>query len=90
MGVDERASEIRRIMSRWARLQEQMAPVDERLAVLVEEIPAAKALTTVPGVSVVCAASIVAEMGDPESYVSPRQVLKLAGMNLAGKQSGVR
>jgi len=89
VGLEARASEIRRIMSRWTRLQEHMATVDERLASLVEEIPAAKALTTVPGVSVVCAASIVAELGDPASYVSPRQVLKLAGMNLAGKQSGV-
>ena len=31
----------------------------------------------------------MAELGGPTSYVSPRQVLKLAGMNLAGKQSGV-
>jgi len=89
VGLEARASEIGRIMTRWTLLQEHMATVDERLAVLVEEIPSAKALTTVPDVSVVCAATIVAELGDPESYVSPRQVLKLAGMNLAGKQSGV-
>jgi transposase len=89
VGLEARASEIRRIMTRWTLLQEHMAAVDKRLAALVDEIPAAKALTTVPGVSVVCATSIVAELGDPGSYVSPRQVLKLAGMNLAGKQSGV-
>ncbi len=51
-------------------------------------MPAVAALTTVPGVSVVCAATLVAELGTPASYVSPRQVLKLAGMNLAGKEDG--
>jgi transposase len=89
VGLEARASEIRRLMTRWALLQAHLAAVDERLATLVDAIPAAKALTTVPGVSVVCAATLVAELGDPMSYVSPRQVLKLAGMNLAGKQSGI-
>lgn len=48
----------------------------------------AKALTTVPGIGVVAAASIVAELVTPDSYESPRQVLKLAGKNLASKASG--
>jgi transposase len=61
---------------------------DLRLAELIESYPGAKAPTTVPGVSVVCAATLVAELGSPESYVAPRQVLKLAGMNLAGRESG--
>jgi transposase len=39
-------------------------------------------------VSVVCTATLVAELGTPETYESPRQVLKLAGMNLARKESG--
>ncbi|HEU4589245.1 MAG TPA: transposase [Gemmatimonadales bacterium] len=47
----------------------------------------AKALTSARGIGVV-AASIVAEFGTPGSYESPRQVLKLAGMNLAGPPSG--
>ncbi len=42
-----------------------------------------------PGIDVVCAATILAEVGNPHDYVSPRQMLKLAGMNLARKESGV-
>jgi len=38
---------------------------------------------------VVCTATIVAELGDPHAYVSPRQVLKPAGMHLARKASGI-
>ncbi len=83
-----RRAEIARTLQRWDVVREQMAAVDARLAELVAQLPAAMALTTVPEVSVVCAATLVAELGTPESYRSPRQVLKLAGMNLAGRESG--
>jgi hypothetical protein len=42
-----------------------------------------------PEVSVVCAATLLAELGTPETFQSARQVLKLAGMNLAGRSSGM-
>ena len=83
-----RRAEIHRLLARWDLLRRQLQEIDTRLALLVEQHPAARALTTVPGVSVVCAATLVAELGTPETYESPRQVLKLAGMNLAGKESG--
>ena len=35
-----------------------------------------------------CAATLVAELGSPETHVSLRQVLNLAEMNLAKKESG--
>ncbi len=83
VGAEGRRAEIQRLLHRWALVREHMAQVEARLAELVERTPAARALTTVPGVSVVCAATIVAEVGDPSWYEAPRQVLKLAGMNLA-------
>jgi transposase len=43
----------------------------------------------VPEVSAVSAATIVAELGTPADFQHPRQVLKLAGMNLTGRQSGL-
>lgn len=58
------------------------------LAVLVDAHPGAKALLTMPGVGFVVAAALVSEIGTPETFSSPRQVLKLAGMNLAGESSG--
>lgn len=87
-GTDGRRAEIQRLLARWALLREQLDQVDARLAPLVDEMPAAKALLSVPGVSVVCVTPLVAESGDPDCYESPRQVLKLAGMNLAGRESG--
>jgi len=87
-GTEARRAEIQRIMYRWAVLRSQMAEVESRLEEIVEGYPAAAALVTVPEVGVVCAATLIAELGDPTWYESPRQILKLAGMNLGGKQSG--
>lgn len=81
--------EILALLSRWALVREQMRAVEAALAERVASCPAAKALTTLPEVNAVCAATIVAELGTPEDYESPRQVLKLAGMNLVEKSSGL-
>ncbi|HYD54770.1 MAG TPA: IS110 family transposase [Gemmatimonadaceae bacterium] len=88
-GSDARRAEILRLIDRLLLVREHIAEVELRLGALVEITPAAKALTTVPEIDVVCAATILAEVGNPHDYVSPRQVLKLAGMNLARKESGV-
>jgi transposase len=68
----------------------QTEATDVRLAERVAVCPAALALTSIPEVSALCAATIVAELGTPEGYESPRQILKLAGMNLVVNASATR
>jgi transposase len=86
--TEARRAEIRRLLDRWDLLLAQIAEVEATLSDLVARHPGAQALTTVPAVGVLCAATLVAEIGTPESFETPRQVLKLAGMNLARKESG--
>ena len=86
-GRSARRSEILRLLERWTVLKGQIESLEARLSELVEAHPGARALTTVPGVSVVCAATLVAELGSPETFVSPRQVLNLVGMNLAKRHT---
>jgi transposase len=88
-GSTARRREIRALLARWALVREQIAEVEAALAAHVERCPAARALLTLPEVSAVCAGTIVAELGTPEDYESPRQVLKLAEMNLVEKSSGL-
>jgi transposase len=64
-----RHHEIRRIMARWLIVRMHVGAVEAQLTELAQEIPAVAALTTVPGVSVVCASTLVAELGTPASYV---------------------
>lgn len=87
-GADIRRKHIQNILKRWALVRQQIQEVEIALTARVERCPAAKALTTIPEISAVCAATIVAELGTPEDYESPRQVLKLAGMNLVERSSG--
>ncbi len=84
----ERRLELTQLLARWALVRDQLALVEGRIADLVAQCPEARILCSVPEVSAVCAATIVAELGTPADYQHPRQVLKLAGMNLTGRQSG--
>ena len=88
-GGGERRVEILQVLDRLQLVREQTAEVEILLGAAVESCSPARALATVPEVSIVCAASIVSELGAPEDYEHPRQVLKLAGMNLVEKSSGM-
>lgn len=88
-GATIRRKEILNLLKRWALVRQQIHEVEVALAARVERCPQAKALTSIPEIGDVCAATIVAELGTPEDYESPRQVLKLAGMNLIEKSSGM-
>lgn len=45
-------------------------------------------LTSIPGVGLVTAARFLGEIGDPNQYESPRQLVKLAGLNVVENSSG--
>lgn len=85
----ERRSEILHLLERWALVERHKEIVDREIAELVEAIPAARILTSIPEVSTLCAATIVSEIGTPEDFDHPRQILKLAGMNLVERSSGL-
>lgn len=90
LASDERRREIQGLLERWALLRAQMAEVDARIEALVADYPPARALTTIPELGPVGAATILSELGALDDYVHPRQVLKLAGMNLVASDSALR
>lgn len=84
----ERRRELLHVLKRWALIRAQLAEVDAEIETQVMDYPPARALTTIPQVGPVAAATILAELGALDDYEHPRQVLKLAGMNLVEKSSG--
>jgi transposase len=84
----ERSRELVHLLKRWALVRSQLAEVDAEIERQVLEYPPARALTTIPQLGPVSAATILSELGALDDYVHPRQVLKLAGMNLVEKSSG--
>jgi len=87
--IDERRAELLNILARWRLLRQQMRELEKQIAKYVEVCPETLALTTVPEIGTVCAATIVAELGTPDTYEHHAQILKLAGMNLVGRDSGL-
>jgi transposase len=87
-GLDARSAEVLRLLSRWKLVVTQILDIEQQLATLAEERSATRALLTVPSVGPLAATTLIAHIGNPASFASPRQVLKLAGMNLARKQRG--
>lgn len=88
-GADQRRHEMQDLFARWRLLRAQMDELDTQIAALVELCPEAERLMTIPEVGTLCAATIVAELGTPDTYEHPAQILKLAGMNLVGRESGL-
>jgi transposase len=85
---NERRREILDLLDRWGLVRSQLAEVDAEIERQVLQYAPARALITIPQLGAVGAATILSELGALDDYVHPRQVLKLAGMNLVEKSSG--
>jgi transposase len=84
-----RRAALRRLLLKLNLTIEQIAAVKGAVAEAVGQRPEGRALLTVPGVKPVFAAMFLGSLGCAESFESPRQLLKLAGMNLTRRQSGI-
>lgn len=73
--------DIRQIKARLSRMEQSIQ--DAFLGHKIFET-----LQSIPGVGPVTAATLISEIGPIENYRSARQVIKLAGLNIVGKQSG--
>ncbi len=76
-----------------ARLQfqrQQLAEVSTALAALFQTLPEAAALLSLPCMSALAAALLLAELGDPRRYSCAAQWVKLAGVQPVANSSGRR
>lgn len=89
VGSAERSRELLDLLARWALLDQQITAVEGEIATAVTLCPEATLLTSVPEISAPCAAMLVGELGHPSSFDSPRQWLKLAGLNGVTAESGL-
>jgi transposase len=69
-------------------LQQQLERVTKVMMDTFLALPESKYLLSVPGLSTITAATILAEIGDPSHYTSARQLIKLAGTQPAPNISG--
>jgi transposase len=71
-----------------AHARRQVAEVEERMVALLDELGLTALVTSIPGVSAVTAAAILAETGDLTRFASARAVVKHAGLCPRDNASG--
>lgn len=81
--------ELPLIIARLELCDAQLATLKQRMIATMRELPEAAALLTIPGVAPVTAATFLGCVGDPTAYTSSAQILKLAGLSLVERSSGV-
>jgi transposase len=84
-GALERAAFV---LADYHRALGELAEVETRMTALLEELGLAGLAATIPGVSVVGAAAILAETGDPARFDSARALVKHAGLCPRDNASG--
>lgn len=88
-GALERA---RWVLADWRAAKTRLAEVETCMREVLDQLELTELVTSVPGVSAVGAAAILAETGDPARFDSPRALVKHAGLcprdNASGTFSG--
>lgn len=80
--------EAPRLVGRLEALREELAEVERRMSEAARGLPGYRSVTSVPGIGPAVAALLLAAIGDPHRFEHPRQVLRLAGLDLCASKSG--
>lgn len=89
VGLRMARQEIRYLIDQYQALEERLNALEAQLEDLVLHIPGADQMIAIKGVSAITVAGFFAETGDLSNYRDPRQIIKLAGLNLKMNQSGL-
>ena len=76
-------------MERLALYERQLKEIDAELVEALAAVPESPCLLSIPMVAPVTAAIFLGGIGDPQAYESAEQVLKVAGLSLIERSSGV-
>lgn len=88
VGLRMGREEIRYLVEQFHLLNERLQVLKEELEQLVLQIPGAERMIAIKGIGSMTIVGFFAEVGDLSNYRDPRQIIKLAGLNLMMNQSG--
>lgn len=80
--------EIATLLSQYRLINEQLNQVEAELEQLVQTFVEFEWLTSIPGLGALTIAELLSEIGSLSRYKDPRQIMKLAGLNLKESSSG--
>lgn len=69
-------------------LEKQLKDIEKQMKRLLEEVPYAKSILSIPGVGVLSCAVFLVELGDPSNFNNPKQIIKYTGYDPQENDSG--
>jgi transposase len=79
---------VRAVLADWRAAKTRLAEVETHMVEILDELGLTAFVTSIPGVSAVGAATMLADTGDPTRFDSPRALVKHAGLAPRDKTSG--
>ena len=76
------------LLADWQHTQQRLADVETRMTTVLDELGLTRLATSIPGLSAVGAAAILAQTGDPRRFTTARALVKHAGLAPREKLSG--
>jgi transposase len=76
------------VLADWRAAKARLVDVETRMVEILDELELTELVSSIPGVSAVGAAAILAETGDPTRFDSPRALVKHAGLCPRDNSSG--
>jgi transposase len=89
-GLSMARKELQLLIQQYLLVHSQIDELMEHLEEFVSQIPGSAHMLTIPGVGFTTVAGFLSEVGDLQRYDHPRQIQKLAGLNLKENSSGKR
>jgi transposase len=81
--------EIPLLLEQWRLVERQRRVIEQRMTTTLGRLPETPYLLSIPLVAPVTAAMFLGAIGDPRAYGSAREVLKVAGLSLVERSSGI-
>ncbi len=89
-GIVAARIEFSTLLQQYDLYCEQIETIMAQVMQILEKIPGAAEMLTVPGVGAITVAGFLAEVGDVNNYDHGQQIIRLAGLNLKENSSGIR
>jgi transposase len=81
--------EIRQTLDRLALFEQQIEALELELVAALQAVPETPYLLSIPKIGAVTAAVFLGSIGDPRAYEAGAQILRVAGLTLVERSSGV-
>jgi transposase len=79
---------VQLLLTDWTQTHQRIAETETRMTGVLDELELTELVTSIPGISPIGAAAILAQTGDPRRFATARALVKHAGLAPREKTSG--